>query len=69
MRFKKTCSPWLREYCQKRGCRFQAFDLRWDVSEEAAANQSDMRICRAEIARCQAVTPRKLKFNPFFVSL
>ena len=50
--------PRLREYCQKHGCRFQAIDLRWGVSEEAAADQSTMRICRAEIARCQAVTPR-----------
>lgn len=41
--------PWLR---------FQAIDLRWGVSEEEAADQSTMRICRAEIARCQAVTPR-----------
>ena len=27
--------PRLREYCQKRGCRFQAIDLRWGVGEEA----------------------------------
>jgi len=40
-------------------------DLRWGVAEEAAADQSTMRICRAEIARCQAATPRKLNFNPF----
>lgn len=28
--------PRLREYCQKHGARFQAIDLRWGVSEEAA---------------------------------
>ena len=65
----KDVFPRLREYCQKHGCRFQAIDLRWGVSEEAAADQSTMRICRAEIARFQAVTPRQLKFNPFFVGL
>jgi hypothetical protein len=50
--------PRLREYCQKNGCRFQAIDLRRGVSEEAAADQITKRICRVEIARCQAVTPR-----------
>lgn len=28
-----------------------------------------MRICWAEIARCQAVFHSQLKFNPYFVSL
>ena len=56
--------PRLHEYCQKHGCRFQAIDLRWGVSEEASADQSTMRICRAEIARCQAVTPRPQFFRP-----
>lgn len=50
----------LGEFCQKHGARFQAIDLRWGLSEEAAADQSTMRICRAEIARCQAVTPRTM---------
>lgn len=48
----------LREYCQKHGSRFQAIDLCWGDSEDAAADQTTMRICRAEFARCQAVTPR-----------
>lgn len=50
--------PRLCEFCQKHGARFQAIDLRWGISNEAAFDQSTMRICRAEIARCQAVTPR-----------
>ena len=50
--------PRLREFCQKLRARFQAIDLRWGVSEKAGQDQSTMRICRAEIARCQAVTPR-----------
>jgi hypothetical protein len=61
--------PRLQEYCQQHGCRFQAIDLRWGVSEKAAADQCTMRICRAEIARRQAVSPGQLKFNPFFVGL
>jgi hypothetical protein len=31
---------------------------RGGISNEAALDQSTMRICRAEIARCQVVTPR-----------
>ncbi len=27
--------PKLREFCMEYGCRFQAIDLRWGVSEEA----------------------------------
>ena len=50
--------PRLKRYCQRRGWSFQAIDLRWGVSNEAAFDQSTMQICRAEIARCQAVTPR-----------
>jgi hypothetical protein len=50
--------PRLREFCRKHGARFQATDLRWGISNEAALDQSTMRICRAEIACGQAVTPR-----------
>ena len=50
--------PRLKSYCQRSGWSFQAIDLRWGISSEAALDQSTMRICRAEIARCQAVTPR-----------
>ncbi len=31
--------PRLRDYCQNHGARFQAIDLRWGVSEEAALDQ------------------------------
>ncbi len=50
--------PHLRELCAQHGCRFQAIDLRWGVSEEAALDQQTMRICLDEIARCRRVTPR-----------
>ena len=50
--------PRLRELCAARGTRFQAIDLRWGVSEEAALDQQTMDICLREIARCQEVTPR-----------
>jgi len=49
--------PRFKRYCQRRGWSFQAIDLRWGISHEAALDQSTMRICRAEIACCQAVTP------------
>lgn len=50
--------PRLRELCMQHGCRFQAIDLRWGVSEEAALDQQTVKICLEEIARCQKVTPK-----------
>jgi tetratricopeptide (TPR) repeat protein len=50
--------PRLRQLCVARGCRFQAIDLRWGVSEEAALDQRTMSICLGEIARCQRISPR-----------
>jgi tetratricopeptide (TPR) repeat protein len=50
--------PKLRELCMQYGCRFQAIDLRWGVSEEAGLDQQTMKICLEEIARCQEITPR-----------
>src|SRR6266508_2040440 len=50
--------PKLRELCLQHGCRFQAIDLRWGVSEEAGRDQRTMQICIDEIARCQRTTPR-----------
>lgn len=35
--------PKLRDLCQKHGCRFQAIDLRWGVSEEAALDQQTIK--------------------------
>jgi hypothetical protein len=40
------------------GCRFQAIDLRWGVSEEASLDQQIVKICLQEIKRCQQTTPR-----------
>jgi WD40 repeat protein len=50
--------PRLRDLASAHGYRFQAIDLRWGVSDEAALDQQTMRICLGEIARCQKVTPR-----------
>jgi WD40 repeat protein len=55
---QKHVFPKLRELCLQHGCRFQAIDLRWGVSEEAAIDQQTMKICFEEIGRCQRVTPR-----------
>jgi WD40 repeat protein len=48
----------LRDLCRSHGCRFQAIDLRWGISQEASHDQRTMAICLEEIARCQQVTPR-----------
>jgi WD40 repeat protein len=53
-----TVFPRLRELCAAQGCRFQAIDLRWGVSEEAAIDQQTMAICLEELRRCQRTTPR-----------
>ncbi len=50
--------PRLRDLCESRGARFQAIDLRWGVSDEAAGDYQTMRICLDEIERCQQTTPR-----------
>jgi hypothetical protein len=50
--------PRLREFCQKRGARFQALDLRWGVAKEAALDQRTLNICLKELRRCQRTTPR-----------
>ncbi len=50
--------PRLRDLCMRRGFRFQAIDLRWGISEEAALDQQTVRICLEEIARCQKTTLR-----------
>jgi hypothetical protein len=50
--------PRLRAYCTAQGARFQEVDLRWGVSEEAAADQQTMNICMKEVERCRAASPR-----------
>ncbi len=50
--------PKLRELCRLHGAHFQAIDLRWGVSDEAAHEQQTMNICLEEIARCQRATSR-----------
>lgn len=50
--------PALRDLCLRYGCRFQAIDLRWGVSQEASLDQRTLPICLEEVARCQATTPR-----------
>jgi DNA polymerase III delta prime subunit len=50
--------PELRKYCQEHGARFQAIDLRWGVSQEAALDQQTIRICLDELKRCQTLSPK-----------
>ena len=55
---QKYVFPRLRELAMAHGCRFQAIDLRWGVSQEAGLDQQTMKICLTEIERCQKVSPR-----------
>jgi NACHT domain- and WD repeat-containing protein len=50
--------PALRELCMRHGTRFQAIDLRWGISYEAAIDQRTLPICLEELRRCQQVSPR-----------
>lgn len=50
--------PKLHRLCASHGCQFQAVDLRWGVSDEAALDQQTMNICLTELRRCQEVSPR-----------
>lgn len=55
---QRNAFPRLRDLCAEHGCRFQAIDLRWGVSEEAGLDQQTVRICIDEIKRCQRTTPK-----------
>ncbi len=50
--------PRLRELCARYGARFQAVDLRWGISPDAADDQQTLDICLREVERCQRLTPR-----------
>src|ERR1043166_1980195 len=50
--------PGISRFCEERDCRFQAVDLRWGVSEEAARSARTMEVCLSEIERCQRLSPR-----------
>ena len=50
----EQCSDWQIEYV----------DLRWGISDQAGLDNRTMSICKAEVARCQALSPR-----PNFISL
>ena len=49
--------PRLQSFCRERGGRFQAIDLRWGVSDQAARDRRTMGICIEEIQRCRQVSP------------
>ena len=50
--------PKLRKLCAENDASFEAVDLRWGVSQEAAKDQQTMKICFREIDRCREVSPR-----------
>ncbi len=50
--------PRLRELCSVHGCRFEAVDLRWGVSQEAGLDQQAMPIALQEIDPCRRTTSR-----------
>ena len=55
---QRDAFPRLEKFCEERGAKFQAVDLRWGVNEESSLNQKTLQICFNEIARCQKVSPK-----------
>ena len=55
---QESVFPRLQRLCLAAGCHFQAIDLRWGISDDAALDQQTMRVCLEEIERCQKVTSR-----------
>lgn len=50
--------PNLKKYCSEQGWQFEAIDLRWGISREAALHHKTIRICLDAIHRCQELSPR-----------
>jgi len=55
---QKEVFPELEKFCEEKGAKFQAVDLRWGVNEESSRNQKTLQICFNEIARCQKISPK-----------
>jgi len=55
---QRNVFPRLEKFCEERGARFQAVDLRWGVTEESQLNQKTLEICLNEISRCQKISPK-----------
>jgi hypothetical protein len=54
---QRDAFPKLEKFCEEKGAKFQAVDLRWGVNEDSALNQKTLQICFNEIARCQKISP------------
>jgi hypothetical protein len=55
---QRNVFPGLEKFCEERGAKFQAVDLRWGVTEESQLNQKTLEICLNEISRCQKISPK-----------
>ena len=55
---QRDAFPRLEKFCESKGARFQAVDLRWGINEESSLNQKTLQICFNEITRCQKISPR-----------
>jgi hypothetical protein len=55
---QRDAFPRLEKFCEAKGAKFQAVDLRWGINEETSINQKTLQICFNEISRCQKVSPK-----------
>jgi hypothetical protein len=54
---QRDAFPRLEKFCEEKGAKFQAVDLRWGVIEESALNQIIFQFYYKEISRIQKITP------------
>lgn len=50
--------PKLKAFCERNRATFQAVDLRWGISEDAALEHKTIDICLEEIERCKKLSPK-----------
>jgi ABC-type dipeptide/oligopeptide/nickel transport system ATPase component len=50
--------PKLEQFCQSKGAKFQAVDLRWGINEKTQLNQKTLQTCLNEVKRCQKISPK-----------
>jgi energy-coupling factor transporter ATP-binding protein EcfA2 len=55
---QRDAFPRLEKFCEGKGAKFQAVDLRWGINDESSLNQKTLQICFNEIARCQKISPK-----------
>jgi hypothetical protein len=57
-KLQRDVFPKLEQFCNEKGAKFQAVDLRWGINEKTQLNQKTLQTCLNEVARCQKLSPK-----------